>query len=64
MLFNSTYLVEFAALRSKAERILSTVPKNCSEYTEAARLLKFLHCFLPVSDKDIPATSLIRSFIG
>ena len=39
-------------------------PKNCSEYTEAARLLKFLHCFLPVSDKDIPATSLIRSFIG
>ncbi|MGN0198701.1 MAG: nucleoside kinase [Candidatus Cryptobacteroides sp.] len=64
VLFNSTYLVEFAALRSKAERILSTVPKNCSEYTEAARLLKFLHCFLPVSDKDIPATSLIRSFIG
>ena len=25
VLFNSTYLVEFAALRSKAERILSTV---------------------------------------
>lgn len=64
VLFNSTYLVEFAALRSQAERILATVPKNCPEYTEAYRLLKFLHYFTPVSSKDIPATSLIRGFIG
>ena len=64
VLFNSAYLVEFAVLRSHAEQILATVPKNCPEYSEAHRLLKFLHYFVPVSDKDIPATSLIRSFIG
>ncbi len=64
VLFNSAYLVEFAVLRTHAERILATVPKNCPEYGEAYRLLKFLHYFVPVSDKEIPATSLLRGFIG
>lgn len=41
VLFNSAYLVEFAVLRTHAERILATVPKNCPEYSEAHRLLKF-----------------------
>ncbi len=63
-IFNSTYLVEFAVLRSHAERILELVPKNCREYDDAHRLMRFLHYFVPVSDKEIPATSLIRSFIG
>ena len=64
VLFNSAYLVEFAVLRTHAERILATVPKNCPEYSEAHRLLKFLHYFVPVSDKEIPPTSLLRGFIG
>lgn len=64
VLFNSAYLVEFAVLRGHAERILATVPKNCPEYSEAHRLLKFLHYFIPVSDKEIPQTSLMRYFIG
>lgn len=64
VLFNSAYLVEFAVLRTHAERILATVPKNCPEYSEAHRLLKFLHYFVPVSDKEIPLTSLLRGFIG
>ena len=64
VLFNSAYLVEFAVLRSHAERILMTVPKNCPEYAEAHRLKKFLSYFTPVSDKEVPATSLLRSFIG
>jgi len=64
VLFDSSYLVEFAVLRTHAERILATIPKNCSEYSEAYRLLKFLHYFVPVSDKEVPATSLIRGFIG
>ena len=63
VLFNSAYLLEFAVLRTHAERILATVPKNCPEYSEAHRLLHFLHYFVPVSDKDLPATSFIRSFI-
>ena len=64
VLFNSAYLAEFAVLRSHAERILATVPKNCKEYSEASRLLKFLHYFVPVSDREIPLNSLMRGFIG
>ena len=64
VLFNSAYLVEFAVLRNHAEQILSTVPKNCPEYSEADRLRKFLSYFNPVSDKEIPPTSLLREFVG
>ena len=64
VLFNSTYIVEFPVIRAHAERILMTVPKNCPEYSEVHRLMKFLSYFTPVSDKDVPATSMLRSFIG
>ena len=64
VLFNSTYIVEFPVIRPYAERILMTVPKNCPEYGEVSRLMKFLSYFIPVSDKDVPATSMLRSFIG
>ena len=64
VLFNSAYLAEFAVLRTQAERILATVPRNCKEYSEASRLLKFLHYFVPVSDREIPLNSLMRGFIG
>ena len=64
VLFNSSYIVEFPVIRARAERILTTVPKNCPEYAEVHRLMKFLSYFTPVSDNDVPATSLLRSFIG
>ena len=64
VLFNSAYLLEFAVMRTHAERILATVPKNCPEYSEAHRLLLFLHYFVPVSDKELPPTSFVRSYIG
>ena len=64
VMFNSAYLIEFAVLKNHAEPILRSVPKNCPEYSEAHRLLKFIHYFVPVPDKEIPATSLLREFIG
>ena len=64
VMFNSAYLVEFAVLRNHAEPILESVPKNCPEYAEAHRLLKFIHYFTPVPDNEIPATSLLREFVG
>jgi uridine kinase len=64
IMFNSAYLVEFAVLRNHAEPILESVPKNCPEYSEAHRLLKFIHFFTPVPDNEIPATSLLREFVG
>ena len=63
-MFNSALNIEFAVLRTHAELILSQVPKNCPEYAEAHRLLKFIHFFLPVSDKEIPPTSIMREFVG
>ena len=64
VMFNSAYLVEFAVLRNHAEPILQSVPKNDPGYGEARRLLKFLHYFTPVPDKEVPPTSLLRAFIG
>ena len=64
VMFNSALNIEFAVLRTHAELILSTVPKNCPEYSEAHRLLKFIHYFLPISDKEIPPTSIMREFVG
>ena len=64
VMFNSAYLIEFAVLRNHAEPILRSVPKNCPEYSEAHRLLKFIHYFTPVSDGEIPPTSLLREFLG
>ena len=63
-MFNSALNIEFAVLRTHAEIILASVPRNCAEYAEAHRLLKFIHYFLPVSDKEIPPTSIMREFLG
>ena len=64
VMFNSALNIEFAVLRTHAEVILSSVPKNCPEYGEAHRLLKFIHYFIPISDKEIPPTSIMREFVG
>ena len=63
-MFNSALLFEFAVLRRYAEPILNSVPYNCPEYSEAYRLLKFIKYFVPVQDKEIPPTSLLREFLG
>ncbi|MBQ8047909.1 MAG: nucleoside kinase [Prevotella sp.] len=64
VMFNSALNIEFAVLRTHAEVILASVPRNCPEYAEAHRLLKFIHYFIPVSDKEIPPTSIMREFVG
>ena len=63
-MFNSALNIEFAVLRTHAEIILTSVPKNCPEFSEAHRLLKFIRYFIPVSDKEIPPTSIMREFVG
>jgi len=63
-MFNSALLFELAVLRSHVEPILTTVPRNCEAYSEAYRLLKFIKYFVPIQDKEIPPTSLLREFLG
>ncbi|WP_291529029.1 nucleoside kinase [Bacteroides sp. UBA939] len=64
VMFNSALIFELAALRSHAEPVLGSVPRNCPEYAEAHRLLKFIKYFTPIQDKEIPFTSLLREFLG
>lgn len=64
VMFNSALLFELAVLKKHAEPILAEVPKFCDEYTETHRLLKFLNYFLPIHDREIPPTSLLREFLG
>ena len=64
VMFNSALNIEFAVLRTHAEIILTSVPKNCPEYADAHRLLKFIRYFIPISDKEIPPTSIMREFVG
>ena len=64
VMFNSALLYEFAVLRLHAEPILMGVPRHCPADCEAYRLLKFIKYFVPVQDKEIPPTSLLREFLG
>lgn len=64
VMFNSALNIEFAVLRNHAVPVLQSVPRNCPEYAEAHRLLKFISHFTPISDKEIPPTSIMREFVG
>jgi uridine kinase len=63
-MFNTAMLFELAVIKSQAEPLLEQVPENCPEHAEAYRLLKFLKYLVPIPDKQIPPTSLIREFLG
>ena len=62
--FNSALIYEIALLKPYIEPLLFGVPKDCPEYLEAKRLLKFLSYFLPLPADYVPTTSLLREFIG
>ena len=63
-MFNSALIYELAVLKQYVEPLLFGIPKDCPEYTEAKRLLKFLDYFIGVSSEDIPKNSILREFIG
>lgn len=63
-MFNSAMIYEFAALRRFAEPILMEVLEDEPEYAEAFRLLRFLRYFRYIPDEELPATSLLREFLG
>lgn len=64
VMFNSALVYELAVLKQYAEPLLFGIPRECEEYLEAKRLLKFLDYFLGVSSEDIPKNSILREFIG
>ena len=62
--FNSSLIFELGVMKNYAEEILSQVPRDVPEFGEAYRLRKFLSYFLPIEEKNIPSTSLLREFLG
>lgn len=64
VMFNSALIFELAALKNYVLPMLQTVPRNSKEYAEVHHLMKFLHCITPISNRDIPSTSLLREFLG
>lgn len=64
IMFNSASIYELAVLKQYAEPILFGIDRECEEYIEAKRLLKFLDYFIGVTTEDIPKNSIVREFIG
>lgn len=64
VMFNSALIYELAVLKQYAEPVLFGIDKDCEEYMEAKRLLKFLDYFVGVGSEHVPANSLLKEFIG
>jgi len=64
VMFNSALVYELAVLKNYLEPLLAEIIPEFTEYSEAARLRKFLSYFLSVGDESVPANSILREFIG
>ena len=64
VMFNSALIYELAVLKQYAEPVLFGIDRDCEEYIEAKRLLKFLDYFIGIDSKNVPANSLLKEFIG
>jgi uridine kinase len=62
--FNSALDYELAVLKIYAEPLLASVKPDVPQYQEARRLLSFLENFAPLPPRWVPATSILREFIG
>lgn len=64
VMFNSALVYELAVLKQYVEPLLFGIDRDCREYLEAKRLLKFLDYFVGIESSLVPANSLLREFIG
>ena len=64
VMFNSALVYELAVLKPYVERLLFAIDRDCPEYLEAKRLLKFLDYFVGIGSENIPMNSLLREFVG
>ena len=64
VMFDSALIYELAVLKQYAEPVLFGIEKDCEEYIEAKRLLKFLDYFVGIGSEHVPTNSLLREFVG
>jgi uridine kinase len=62
--FNSALIFELAVIRNQAINTLEQVPVDSDAFNEAQRLHRLLSRIHPISEKDLPSTSLLREFLG
>ncbi|MBV5342510.1 nucleoside kinase, partial [bacterium] len=59
------HIYELSVLKKYAEPLLESISKDDPEYSEAARMLRFLNFFNSIEDDSVISnTSIIREFIG
>lgn len=64
IMFNSSLAYEIGALKLPAEIALKQVNPQDPSHPESERLLSILAYFLPIEQKEIPPTSILREFVG
>ena len=64
VMFNSALIYELAILKQYAEPALFGMDRDCPEYIEAKKILKFLDYFIGVSSEEVPKNSILREFVG
>ena len=64
IMFNSALEYEMAVLKPLAEPLLVDVKPDAEEYANARRLLEFLGYFLAAENELVPASSILREYIG
>ena len=62
--FNSALDYELAVLKRIAEPLLAQIKPNHEEYGDARRLQDFLGNFIVAPEEEVPATSILREYIG
>jgi len=64
VVFDSSLVYELAVLRVYAERYLLEIPENDPTYVTGYRLRQLIDRFVPIHADRVPATSILREFIG
>lgn len=62
--FDSALVYELSVLRVYAERYLLEVPDTHASYATAFRLMQLLDRFVSIYPEHVPATSILREFVG
>lgn len=64
VMINTSLIYELQAIKAQAVQALSEVPEGCEEKGMADTLLNMLEGIDPMTDMEIPPTSLLREFLG
>lgn len=64
VMFNSALVYETSVLKNEAMKFLKAIRPENETFPIANRLVNILSYYLPVYQKEIPPTSIIREFIG